>query len=57
MVQLLAGLLVALLAALLAGALSGRIKATSCCSPADPRRDLRMRAAFEDDPAEAPPAD
>ena len=29
------------------GTLTGRIKATSgCCAPADPRKDLRMRAAF-----------
>ncbi len=33
--------------ALLLGAVTGRISATSCCSVADPRRDARMRAAFE----------
>jgi hypothetical protein len=31
------------------GALTGRVKASGCCAVADPRRDLRMRGAFEDD--------
>ncbi len=35
------------------GGLTGRVRLTSCCAVADPRRDLRMRAAFEDeDPVE-----
>ena len=29
--------------------LTRRVRLESCCAPADPRRDLRMRAAFEDD--------
>ncbi|MEJ7634729.1 hypothetical protein [Aeromicrobium sp.] len=29
-------------------AVTGRIKPTNCCSVADPSKDLRMRAAFED---------
>lgn len=33
---------------LLAGAVTGRVKAKSCCAVADPKRDLRMRAAFVD---------
>lgn len=35
--------------ALLIGAVTGRVKASSCCAVADPRRDLRMREAFQDD--------
>ncbi len=31
------------------GGLTGRVRLTSCCAAADPRRDLRMRAAFTDD--------
>lgn len=34
-------------AVLLLGALSGRIRLTSCCSVADPSKDLRIRAAFD----------
>jgi hypothetical protein len=37
------------LVALVYGGLTGRVTMTSCCSIADPRRDLRMRAAFEDE--------
>jgi len=42
------------LVGLVIGALSGRVRLTSCCATSDPSRDLRMRAAFEDD---RPPAD
>ncbi len=49
-----ATLIAAPVVALVIGALSGRIRLTSCCVPSDPSRDLRMRAAFEDD---QPPAD
>jgi hypothetical protein len=31
------------------GGLTGRLRLTSCCAVADPRKDLRMRAAFEDE--------
>jgi hypothetical protein len=31
------------------GGLTGRVRLRSCCAVADPRRDLRMRAAFEED--------
>jgi hypothetical protein len=41
--------LVLFVLALVAGALTGRVKANSCCAVADPRRDLRMRDAFQDD--------
>lgn len=27
-----------------------RTRVSSCCAPADPRDDLRMRSAFVDDP-------
>jgi hypothetical protein len=30
------------------GGLTGRIRLSSCCTIADPRKDLRMRGAFED---------
>ena len=40
--------LLALLALGVAG-LTGRLRAASCCVLADPRRDARMRGAFEDD--------
>lgn len=45
------------LVALVYGGLTGRVRMTSCCSIADPRRDLRMRAAFEDDDAPVAPRD
>jgi hypothetical protein len=38
--------------ALAAGSWQNRKQPKSCCAVADPRRDLRMRAAFED--AQAP---
>lgn len=37
------------LVVLLVGAVTGRVRLTSCCSPADPSNDLRMRVAFEPD--------
>lgn len=36
------------LVVLVYGGLTGRVRLTSCCAVADPRRDLRMRAAFEE---------
>jgi hypothetical protein len=36
------------LVALAYGGLTGRVRLSSCCA-VDPARDLRMRAAFEDD--------
>ncbi len=42
------------LVVLVYGGLTGRVRLTSCCAVADPRQDLRMRAAFDDaDPAES----
>ncbi|WP_191908018.1 hypothetical protein [Nocardioides cynanchi] len=37
------------LLALVYGGLTGRVRLGSCCAVADPAKDLRMRAAFEDD--------
>ena len=31
-----------------------RLLGNGCCAPADPRDDLRMRAAFQDDPDHRP---
>lgn len=43
------GILVATFAGLvIVGGLTGRVTLKSCCAIADPRRDLRMRAAFLD---------
>lgn len=36
------------LVVLVYGGLTGRVRLTSCCAVADPRRDLRMRAAFDE---------
>ena len=41
------------LVTLVVGGLTGRVRMSSCCAIADPRKDLRMRSAFED---ESPPA-
>jgi hypothetical protein len=37
------------LVALVYGGVTGRVRLSACCAIADPTRDLRMRAAFEDD--------
>ena len=42
---------VVLVLLLLVGMLTQSIRVTTCCSLADPARDLRMRAAFENDSA------
>jgi hypothetical protein len=42
------------LVVMVVGGLTGRIRLTSCCTVADPRRDLRMRAAFDDTDTESP---
>ena len=34
---------------LVLGGLTGRVRLSSCCTPADPSKDLRMRGAFESD--------
>lgn len=40
-------LAVLFLAFMIVGAVTGRLRASACCTVADPARDLRMRAAFE----------
>jgi len=50
MVYVLGVLVVAFVVLVVVGSVTGRIKIKSCCA-ADPRRDLRMRGAFEDEPA------
>jgi hypothetical protein len=42
------------LLALVYGGVTGRVRLSSCCAVADPRRDLRMRGAFEDLEQEQP---
>jgi hypothetical protein len=42
------------LIALVYGGLTGRVRLTSCCAVADPRRDLRLRGAFDDEVADPP---
>lgn len=49
MTFVLGGLVLAGLLALLFGALTGRVHLNSCCAPADPAKDLRMRQAFDSD--------
>lgn len=52
MVQyLIGGVVIAFLALLVVGALTGRVQAKSCCSIADPDRDLRMRTTDSKPPA------
>lgn len=53
MEYLLGGIVLAFLLLLVLGAATGRADLRSCCSVADPSRDLRMRAAYEADPAGA----
>ncbi len=48
MVQVLGVVVVVFSLLLVVGAITGRITIQSCCAPADPRRDARMAAAFED---------
>ncbi len=51
MLVLLGIVVIGFVAFVLIGAFTGRVKAESCCSlsASDPRRDLRMAPAFEDD--------
>jgi hypothetical protein len=39
------------LVVLLCAAVTGRLRLGSCCAVADPSRDVRMSAAFEEDDA------
>jgi hypothetical protein len=41
---------------LLVGALLGRVQARTACAVADPRRDLRMRSAFDEGNEGRPPS-
>lgn len=50
MVYMVGGLAALFLFLFVLAAVTGRADARSCCTVADPRRDARMRAAFEDDP-------
>jgi hypothetical protein len=43
-----AGLAMLIVVVVLARFSAPRTRGAGCCAPADPRRDLRMRAAFED---------
>ena len=49
MVYVLGSLAALFLVLVVVGAVTGRVEGRSCCTVADPRRDARMRAAFEDD--------
>lgn len=49
MVYVLGSLAALFLVWVVVGAVTGRVEVRSCCAVADPRRDARMRAAFEDD--------
>ena len=40
--------------ALVVGALMGRVRIQSCCAPADPAKDLRMRDALTEEGREPP---
>jgi len=50
-VFVLGGVAAVFVVSLLFGAITGRIRMRSCCAVADPAKDLRMRAAFEDEDA------
>ena len=51
MIQVVGVLVLAFGVLLAVGGITGRVKARNCCAIADPRHDLRMRAAFEDESA------
>lgn len=46
---LIGGVVIVFLVLLVLGAITGRVRSRKCCSVADPRQDLRMRGAFEDE--------
>ena len=46
---LIAAVVVLAVLGLVVGAVTGRVRTSSCCSVADPRRDARMRDAYIDD--------
>lgn len=49
MPYILAALMAVALSLLILGAVTGQVKMSTCCSVADPSKDLRMRAAYEGD--------
>lgn len=49
---MLAAIVILGLSIMVVGVIRGRVRLKSCCSVADPRQDLRMRAAFDDDRTE-----
>jgi hypothetical protein len=48
MAEILGYTLIAFTLLLVVGGLTGRVRAQSCCDAGDARRDLRMRAAFDE---------
>jgi hypothetical protein len=52
MTWVIAALVMVPVVALVFGAVTGRTRVSSCCSVADPTKDLRMRGAFGEDPHE-----
>ncbi len=50
MTWVIASVLMVPVVVLIFGAVTGRIRVSSCCSVADPSKDLRMRGAFGEDP-------
>ena len=55
MPYVIAALAVGFLALVVIGAVSGRVRMSACCAVADPSRDLRMRGAYDEPPAEIGP--
>lgn len=49
MAYIVGGVLIAAVALLVFASHNGHVQLRSCCGVADPRRDLRMRAAFTDE--------
>lgn len=54
MAYIIGAVFLAVVALLVFASRTGRMQAHSCCVVADPRRDLRMRAAFTDDESPGP---
>jgi len=52
MIQVLGVMFIAFSVLLVVGAISGRVKVRKCCG-IDPRNDLRMRGAYEDERTDA----
>ena len=49
MIYILGGVVAVFVVLLLVAAVTGRLRVSACCAVADPAKDLRMRAAFDDD--------